>query len=406
MIKDSTARKGAPNAFDKWETIAIAIFIALVGYTVMVSFPVLATALVEKVGFSEVEVGQIWGADMFGFSVGAVLVALTVARINRRTIILAGVVLAVSANALCLVLDSYTAMIALRTAAGVGSGIFTAIAVVTLGGTTKPVVAFNLLLFGFAFSTAAELHFLPQMTMNEIYIFFMILAALCALLVGWIPARPLSAEELALQEQGEEHVEDWHVPKILPVICLIAVCFTYINIGGYYAYIELAALHDGVSAEWTGPVLTWSSICAIVGCALAYLATRFGLFKPLFISLITMGIVVAMPATGMNDIIFAVSIFGFMTLWTFIDVYQSAMLSHMDRAGSMVALLPGVQGFGQFIGPYLAAWVLTDQLRYSEMFLVSGSMSIVALALYTLVSLFVRKRQPVTGAVEAVAVAE
>ena len=126
MIKDSTARKGAPNAFDKWETIAIAIFIALVGYTVMVSFPVLATALVEKVGFSEVEVGQIWGADMFGFSVGAVLVALTVARINRRTIILAGVVLAVSANALCLVLDSYTAMIALRAAAGVGSGIFTA----------------------------------------------------------------------------------------------------------------------------------------------------------------------------------------------------------------------------------------------------------------------------------------
>jgi predicted MFS family arabinose efflux permease len=367
---------------------------------------VLATALVEKAGFSEVEVGQIWGADMFGFSVGAILVAFIVAGTNRRTIILAGVVLAVVANALCLVLDSYHAMIALRAAAGVGSGIFTAVSVVTLGGTTKPVVAFNLLLFGFAFSTAAELHFLPRLTMNEIYIFFMILAALCALLVRWIPARPLNAEELALQEAGEEHVEDWHVPRILPVICLIAVCFTYINIGGYYTYIELAALHDGVAQEWTGPVLTWSSVFAIVGCALAYLATRWGLFKPLFISLITMGIIVAMPATGLDDVLFAISIFGFMTLWTFIDVYQSAMLSHMDRVGSMVALLPSVQGFGNFIGPYLAAWVLTDQLKYREMFLVSGSMAFIALALYVVVSLFVRKREPEAVAVDEATPAE
>ncbi|MHC4844500.1 MAG: MFS transporter, partial [Planctomycetota bacterium] len=147
-------------------------------------------------------------------------------------------------------------------------------------------------------------------------------------------------------------------------------------------------------------MLTWSSIFAIVGCALAYLATRWGLFKPLFISLITMGIVVAMPATGFSEVLFAVSVFGFMTLWTFIDVYQSAMLSHMDRAGSLVALLPSVQGFGQFIGPYLAAWVLTDQLKYREMFLVSGSMAFIALALYVLVSLFVRKREPAAVAVD------
>jgi predicted MFS family arabinose efflux permease len=79
--------------------VAIAIFIALIGYTVMVSFPVLATALVEKAGFSEVEVGQIWGADMLGFSVGAILVAFVVAGMNRRTIILVGVVSPASAAA-------------------------------------------------------------------------------------------------------------------------------------------------------------------------------------------------------------------------------------------------------------------------------------------------------------------
>lgn len=407
MAKDAAALSGTPNEFDKWQSIAVAIFMALVGYTVMVSVPVLSTALVEKVGFTEVQVGRIWGIDLLGLSIGAVISALLVARVNRRTLVLAGVVLAIGANALCLVLTGYEQVMALRALAGVGSGIFTAVAVVTLGGTTKPVIAFNILLFGFAFSTAGELHFLPQLTMNEVYVFFIILAALCALFVRWIPAKPSNAKELAAQEHVEVHIEDWHVPKILPIICLVAVCFTYINIGGYYTYIELAALSDGVPDSWTGPVLTWSSIFAIVGCALAWFATRYGLFKPLFVSLFAMAAIVIMLAAGINNFNIVVSLFSFMTLWTFVDVYQSAMLSHMDRSGSLVALLPSVQGFGQFVGPWLAAYVLESGVDpgvvasgqeivydYSLMFTVSGSMALVAMVLYMFISAFVHRRSP------------
>ena len=78
---------------------------------------------------------------------------------------------------LCIFFVEYEQVLWLRVIAGIGSGIFTAVAVVTLGGTTKPVIAFNLLLLGFAFSTALELHFLPKLSMNEIYLFFIALAA-------------------------------------------------------------------------------------------------------------------------------------------------------------------------------------------------------------------------------------
>ena len=220
--------------------------------------------------------------------------------------------------------------------------------------------AFNLLLLGFAFSTALELHILLKLSMNEIYLFFIALTTVCALFIRWIPTRPLNAEELAMQEKGEDHLEDWHVPRILPVICLVAVCFTYINIGGYYTYIELAALADGIAQDWVGPLLTWSSIFAVVGCVLAYLCTRFGLFKPLFVSLLAMAAIVIMLSSGITDINILVSLFSFMTLWTFVDVYQSAMLSHMDRRGSLVALLPSVQGFRQFIGPNIAASIVAE----------------------------------------------
>jgi len=368
---------------------------ALVGYSVMVSVPVLSTAWVGMLGFTEEQVGRVAGADLGGFSFGAILASVLVARVNRRFLVLAGLILSICANALCIVFVDYEQVLWLRVAAGFGSGIFTAIAVVSLGGTTKPVHAFNLLLFAFAFSTALELHTLPRLTMNGIYLFFIGLNVMCIMFLHWVPTRPLTAEELARQEEAAEDVEDWHVPRILPIICLVAVCFTYINIGGYYTYIELAAFADGVTQDWTGPVLTWSSIFAIVGCVIALLCTRFGLFKPLFVSLVAMAACVIMLSSGITNMRFMVSLFSFMTLWTFVDVYQSAMLAHMDRRGSLVALLPSVQGFGQFIGPNVSASVLGLGLGYGTMFMVSGSMALVALFIYIGVSAYMHRRQRV-----------
>jgi MFS family permease len=108
-----------------------------------------------------------------------------------------------------------------------------------------------------------------------------------------------------------------------------------------------------------------------------------------------MAAIVAMLALGINDINLAVSLFGFMTLWTFVDVYQSSMVAHMDRSGSLVALLPSVQGFGQFVGPNIAASIVGAGLGYPIMFVVSGSMALVALVLYMGVSLYMHRQKPV-----------
>jgi len=368
---------------------------ALVGYSVMVSVPVLSTAWVGNLGFTEEQVGRVAGADLGGLSFGAILASFLVARVNRQMFVLAGLALSIVANALCIVFVDYEAVLWLRLLAGFGSGIFTAVAVVSLGGTTRPVFAFNLLLFAFAFSTALELHTLPKLSMNGIYQFFIALNVICILFLKWVPSRPLNEEELAIQEEAAHDVENWHVPRILPLICLVAVGFTYINIGGYYTYIELAALADGVAKEWMGPVLTWSSVFAIVGCLFAMVCARFGLFKPLFISLVAMAGVAMMLSGGITKINVMVSLFGFMTLWTFIDVYQSAMLAHMDRSGSLVALLPSVQGFGQFIGPNVSASILGAGLGYSTMFMVSGSIVLVALLIYIGVSIYMHRRPSV-----------
>jgi predicted MFS family arabinose efflux permease len=395
MSTDATDSDDIPIIFDGWRSISFAVFMALVGYSVMVTVPVLSTALVNGLSFTEEQVGRVWGADLGGLSIGAITAALLLARVNRRHLVMAGIVLCIGANALAMYTVEYEPLLWIRVAAGIGSGIFTGTAVATLGGTSRPERAFNILLLGFSFSAAFELHLFPQLTLNGIYLFLMGTAAVCALFLRWLPTRPLNEEELLQQEKFEDHLEDWHVPKFLPLICLTAVCFTYINIGGYFTYIELAALSDGIAPEYVSPLLTWSSFLALFGCVLALICSRYGLFKPLFAALLTMAVLVAMLSGGINKTNLLVSVFAFMALWTFVDVFQSAMMGHMDRTGSLVALLPAVQGFGQFVGPNIAASIIGAGLGYSVMFMVSGSMALVAMVLYIGIFLYMHRRRSV-----------
>jgi MFS family permease len=297
----------------------------------------------------------------------------------------------------------YESMMWLRFAAGIGSGIFTGTAVATLGGTTKPVRAFNILLLGFSFSAFTEIHLFGWLSLNGIYWFLIGTAAVCGLFFRWLPSRPLNDEEKQLQHDLEDHSEDWRVPIFLPILCLTAVCFTYINIGGYFTYIELAALDAGMSREFVVPQLASASFWALAGCLLALLCARFGLFRPLFVALLAMAVLVGMLSAGINTTNFTISVFAFMALWTFVDVFQSSMMGYMDRSGSLVALLPSVQGFGQFVGPNIAASVIGAGMGYGTMFVVSGSMALVAMVIYGGIFFYMhtRKSTPVEAVTEA-----
>jgi hypothetical protein len=102
-----------------------------------------------------------------------------------------------------------------------------------------------------------------------------------------------------------------------------------------------------------------------------------------------------MLSGGITDINVMVSLFSFTALWTFVDVYQSAMMAHMDRSGSLVALMPSVQGFGQFVGPNVAASVLGAGLGYSVVFIVSSSMALIAMLLYVVIHITMHRRRSV-----------
>jgi predicted MFS family arabinose efflux permease len=387
------------TVFDGWRSISISLYMTLVGYAVLVGVPVISTAWVELLGFTEEQVGRVAGADLGGLSLGAVIAALLVGRMNRRILILIGVVIVVLSNGLCLVFVDYETVLWLRVGAGIGSGIYTAVAVATLGGSSKPAFAYNLMLFAFAFSQALEMQVLPLLSMNGIYLTFIGCYIFGLAFLHWIPARPLDksleVEPEVEEEGGGHHLEHRHVPSYIPWLCLAAIFFTYINIGSYWTYIELAALDAGIDPHYVGRLLVWTSFFSLVGCAVAtVISNRFGLARPLLIALFTMAMIVGMLTFGITNSTILISMFSFNLLWIFVDVYQMSTVANVDHSGSFAALMPGAQGLGQIVGPNIAASMLGAGLGYSKVFIMCASAALLGMAVYAGMYLWLRKTIP------------
>jgi len=389
----------ARTEFDNWRSLTIGIYMALAGYAVMVGLPVISTSWVNNLGFTEVEVGRIAGADLAGLAVGAVIASLFVARVNRRHLAVVAALITIVANALCLVYQSYELTLWLRLAAGIGAGIYTGIAVATIGGHSRPAFAFGLELFAFAGTQGAEVKLLPYLSIEGIYMVLIATYVVGLLFISWLPRRPADKAldvEIDVEEPGgEHHTKHEHVPAYVPWIVLLAIVFTYINIGAYWTYIELSTVGTDASPEWVASMLWVSSVFSVIGCLFAVLlSNRYGLARPLLISLVFQASIVGMLVFGITNATVAFSMFFFNFCWIFVDIYQAATIANVDRSGKFPAMIPAAQGLGNFLGPNMAATVLAYGLGYSGIFILCTSASIAAMLVYLYMYLMLRKTIP------------
>jgi predicted MFS family arabinose efflux permease len=385
--------------FDDWRSLSLGIYMALAGYAVMVGLPVISTQWVDNLGFTEVQVGRVASADLFGLAIGAVIAYFVVARYDRRMLTVAAAAAAIAANLLCIYFQSYEATLPLRLVAGIGAGVYTGIAVATIGGHSRPAFAFGLELFAFAGSQGAELKFLPYLSIEGMYLTFAATFVVGLLFISWLPRRPaedvLDIEVDVEEESGQHHIEHQHVPAYVPWLVLAAVALTYVNIGAYWTYIELATVESAASPEWVADMLVYTSVFSVIGCVAAVLlSNRFGLARPMLVTLVFQAGIVFMLVFGITNITVAFSMFAFNFCWIFVDIYQAATVANIDRSGRYVALLPAAQGLGNGFGPYLAAGVLSLAFGYNGVFILCALASIAAMLVYLFMYLMLRKKIP------------
>ena len=349
------------NPFDQRGPFLLSLFMTLVGYSVLVALPAINSAWVDQLGFTEVEVNRVASADLMGLFLGASATATLIRKLSRQTLTYLGISLAIVANALCTQYVDYETTLGLRLIAGLGSGIYTAVAVAGLGACTKPREAFNWMLLAFAVSQFLELQLIIPF-------------------VRIIPTADVApVDRPATQAEPQPRTG-------LAWIGIAAIVISYINIGAYWANIELAAEAAGLDGEWAGQVISWSVLLSFVGCLDAmYVLKHFDYEKPILVTFLMMMLAVGLLAVNISAAIFVFSVAMFNFLWIFIDVYQMGGVSVADRSGSAAAFIPGAQGLGQTVGPFAASFMLDFGWGFTGVFILCTVSAAVAFSVYALI---------------------
>ena len=373
------------NPFDARGPFLLSLFMTLVGYSVLVALPAINGAWVEQLGFSEVEVNRVASADLLGLFIGAVLTSLLIRTWSRQTLTYLGIALAIAANALCTQYADYQTTLLLRLAAGLGAGLYTAVAVAGLGAHSKPREAFNWMLLAFAISQFLELQLIPHLSMNGVYLFFITTYVVTLPFVRLIPktSAPAPIPDASNEKQR---------PPLLAWVGIGAIVIAYINIGAYWSNIELAAEAAGLDGDWSSQVIAWSVLLSFVGCfAAMWILKRFDHDRPLLFTFCLMVMAVGLLAVEITAALFVFSVAMFNFLWIFIDVYQMGGVSVADRSGSAAAFIPGAQGLGQTVGPFAASIMLELGWGFNGVFILCAIASASALAIYS--AMYLKYRQ-------------
>ncbi len=386
MTESTSPSVDIDNPFDQRGPYFLSLFMTLVGYSVLVALPAINGAWVDQLGFSEVEVNRVASADLLGLFIGAVLTSLLIRTQSRQLLTYLGIALAISANALCTQTADYDETLLLRLFAGLGSGLYTAVAVAGLGAHSKPREAFNWMLLAFAVSQFLELQLIPHLTMNGVYIFFIITYLVTLPFVRLIPktSPPTSKPTTPTEKQR---------PPMMAWVGIGAIVIAYINIGAYWSNIELAAEAGGLDGDWAAQVIAWSVLLSFAGCFTAmWILKRFDYDRPLLFTFSLMVMAVGLLAIEITAALFIFSVAIFNFLWIFIDVYQMGGVSVADRSGSAAAFIPGAQGLGQTLGPFAASIMLELGWGFNGVFILCAIASSIALAIYSLI--FLKYRDP------------
>ena len=391
MTNNTTTNAAAENPFDAKGPFLLSLFMTLVGYSVLVALPAINGAWVEQLGFSEVQVNRVASADLLGLFIGAVMTSVLIKRWDRQRLTYLGIALSILANALCTQYVDYDTTLILRFVAGLGAGIYTAVAVAGLGAHSKPREAFNWMLLAFAVSQFLELQLIPYLTMNGIYLFFIATYVITLPFVRLIPRAgspaPLRAEVSSDNQR----------PTRLAWVGIGAIVIAYINIGAYWSNIELAAEAAGLDGDWAAQVIAWCVLLSFVGCFTAmWVLKKFDYDRPLLFTFVLMVISVGLLAVNFTAALFVFSVAMFNFLWIFIDVYQMGGVSVADRSGSAAAFIPGAQGLGQTVGPFAASVMLDLGWGFNGVFILCAAASATALCIYAVI--YVRYRRAMATA--------
>jgi predicted MFS family arabinose efflux permease len=354
--------------------------IGTVSFLPLLVLPAMVGVLVDEAGVSESFAGWAASTNFFGFSLVALLMAFRMHRVDVRRMAIAGLAIALAADAISAVLAAPTAaFLLIRFITGSASGAAQVAALSAIARLDEAERGFGLLITLQFVVAALGCYILPiysaELGATGMFLLFAACDLLALVLARHLPGRAI--DESTGAERGSERSILFAAATLLALLGY--GIFETAN-SAQYTYLGRLGVSLAFSNHEIGTALMVASLAGIPGAfTIIVIGKRFGTIGPLAlgIGIAILGLVILITSGNFAWYLMAGICLGFS--WAFCLPFIQALMASLDPNGSALAASASAASIGVAVGPGLAASVV-EVGHYQPVFVIAIALMIMAMA--------------------------
>ncbi|WP_175650556.1 MFS transporter [Pseudomonas sp. Marseille-P9899] len=334
-----------------------------VGLLGLWALPFLISAIIHDLQLNEAQAGLLMSAE-FGFTMlASLLVAPFMGRAPRRTLALAGTLLAIAANLVSANIDNLYALAAVRCIAGIGAGLALACGNAAVASAKHPDrIAGHMNVLSVLLMIVVMLGYAKVMALYGLPGLYYAMAATMAVMLLAIPAMQQQAPVAAPLLNPVTGKGAGNVLLSLPAVCMMLAMFVFQardTMG--WAFVERIGTMVGYSGDELGVLLSVQSVVGLIGPLLAaMIGKRFGMSTPVILAvLLTGGTSLAYVLGEHSKTMYTAGVMTICITYFYALSYLTGLAAELDREGRVVAAAGSFLSLGLAVGPAISGGLIS-----------------------------------------------
>ena len=334
-----------------------------VGLLGLWALPFLISAIIHDLDLNEAHAGILMSAEFIFTMLASLLVAPFMGRAPRRTLAIAGTVLAIVANLISASMTDLYALAAVRCIAGIGAGLALACGNACVASAKQPDrIAGHMNVLSVLLMIVVMLGYAKVMAAYGLPGLYYAMAGTMAVMLLAIPFMPQHAPKELIEPRLHSLKPAGNVLLSLPAICMMLAMFVFQardTMG--WAFVERIGTMVGYSGEEVGILLSFQSFVGLIGPLLAALiGKRFGLSTPVILAiLLTGGTSLSYVLGEHSKMLYTVGVMTICITYFYALSYLTALAAALDREGRVVAAASSFLSLGLAVGPAISGGLIS-----------------------------------------------
>ena len=334
-----------------------------VGLLGLWALPFLISAIIHDLDLNEAHAGILMSAEFIFTMLASLLVAPFMGRAPRRTLAIAGTVLAIVANLISASMTDLYALAAVRCIAGIGAGLALACGNACVASAKQPDrIAGHMNVLSVLLMIVVMLGYAKVMAAYGLPGLYYAMAGTMAVMLLAIPFMPQHAPKELIEPRLHSLKPAGNVLLSLPAICMMLAMFVFQardTMG--WAFVERIGTMVGYSGEEVGILLSFQSFVGLIGPLVAALiGKRFGLSTPVILAiLLTGGTSLSYVLGEHSKMLYTVGVMTICITYFYALSYLTALAAALDREGRVVAAASSFLSLGLAVGPAISGGLIS-----------------------------------------------